>query len=318
MDLGMVGMGRMGASMAHRLVQAGHCVVAYDQNPDAVRQAEQAGAVAAASLADLVGQLPLPRAVWVMLPAGAATERTIEALVPLLSPDDTIVDGGNSWYKDSMRRAERLRERGLHFLDVGTSGGIWGLRAGYSLMVGGEREVFARLEPLLQALAPGPDQGYGYVGPSGTGHFVKMVHNGIEYGAMQAYAEGFALLQAKPEFGLDLAQVAEIWRHGSVVRSWLLDLIAAALAQDPELRDLRAYVEDSGEGRWTVFEAIELNVPAPVITLALQQRLRSRQEEPFAERLLAALREQFGGHPVRRRADGSPHPTPAGGASAAP
>jgi len=297
----MVGLGRMGANMTERLLQAEHRVVAFDQSTEAVRQTARAGAIATGSLNEVVTQLPPPRAVWLMLPAGEATETLLEALAPLLSPGDVVVDGGNAFYKDSMRRAARLRARGIHYLDVGTSGGIWGLREGYSLMVGGERAVFDRLEPLFQALAPGPDRGYGYVGPSGAGHFVKMIHNGIEYGMMQAFAEGFAVLQAKKDFALDLAQVANIWRSGSVVRSWLLDLVATALGDDPTLGDLQAYVEDSGEGRWTVAEAIDLDIPAPVITLALQQRLRSRQEEPFGERLLAALRLLFGGHAVRRR-----------------
>lgn len=300
MEIGMVGLGRMGAPMTARLLQAGHRVVAFDQCTEAVRQATSAGAVATESLNGVVTQLPTPRAVWLMLPAGEKTETTLEALAPLLSPGDVVVDGGNAFYKDSMRRAARLRERGIHYLDVGTSGGIGGRREGYSLMVGGERAVFDRLEPLFQALAPGRDRGYGYVGPSGAGHFVKMIHNGIEYGMMQAFAEGFAVLQAKKDFALDLAQVANIWCYGSVVRSWLLELIADALGANPTLGGLQAYVEDSGEGRWTVAEAIDLDIPAPVITLALQQRLRSRQQEPFGERLLAELRRLFGGHSVRR------------------
>jgi 6-phosphogluconate dehydrogenase len=236
-----------------------------------------------------------------MAPPGGPTESTVEALGQALAAGDTVVDGGNANYKDSMRRGQSLARRGIDFLDVGVSGGIWGLRDGYCLMVGGKREAFQRLEPLFQTLAPGPYQGLSYVGPSGAGHFVKMVHNGIEYGLMQAYAEGLELLAAKEEFHLDLAQVARTWRHGSVVRSWLLDLAAAALEEDGGLSGLQAYVEDSGEGRWTVQESVDLAVPLPVITAALQARFRSRQDQPFSGKLLAALRQQFGGHAVRRR-----------------
>ncbi len=300
MELGMVGLGRMGSNMAQRLVKGGHRVVAYDRDLDTVRACIAYGAEGAFSLDQMARMVASPRVVWVMVPADAPTEETITALVPLLSRGDTIVDGGNSYYKDSIHRSEMLSKHGLHFLDVGTSGGIWGLQEGYSLMIGGQREVFLRLEPLFQTLAPSPNRGYGYVGPSGAGHFAKMVHNGIEYGLMEAYAEGFEILAAKREFGLDLRQVAGIWRHGSVIRSWLLDLTEAALAQDPGLEGLQAYVEDSGEGRWTVNEAVELGIPAPAITAALQQRFRSRQKEPFGARLLAALRNQFGGHQVRR------------------
>ncbi len=297
----MIGLGRMGGSMAQRLLQGGHRVVAYDARPEAVQELARRGAVAAVSLADLLAQLARPRALWIMVPAGGPTEESIEAVAGLLEPGDAIIDGGNSYYRDSIRRAAALRGRGLDFLDVGTSGGIWGLTEGYSLMVGGDPAAFRRLEPLFQTLAPGPDRGYGRVGPAGAGHFVKMVHNGIEYGLMEAYAEGFELLRAKEELQLDLAQVAEVWRHGSVVRSWLLDLAAAALQEDPDLARLHGYVEDSGEGRWTAQEAVDLAVPLPVITLALQARFRSRQEQPFGARLLAALRNQFGGHAVRRR-----------------
>jgi 6-phosphogluconate dehydrogenase len=235
-----------------------------------------------------------------MVPAGEPAESTINVLSSLLSAGDVIIDGGNSNYKDSMRRAESLAGKGLFFLDVGTSGGVWGLKEGYSLMVGGEPEAFRRLEPVFRTLAPSPDTGYGHIGPAGSGHFVKMIHNGIEYGMMQAYAEGFELMRAKEEFGIDLARTAEIWRHGSVVRSWLLDLAAAALHEDPGLESLQAYVDDSGEGRWTVQESIELGVPVPVITQALQARFRSRQEQPFGVKLLAAMRQQFGGHAVRK------------------
>ena len=300
MEIGMIGLGRMGGNMVQRLLRGGHRVVAYDRSEEAVQASEAEGAVGSASLRGLVQKLTSPRAVWLMVPAGEPTEMTIDSLIPLLSPGDALLDGGNSNYKDALRRGEKLRKLGLHFLDVGTSGGIWGLKEGYSLMIGGEEEVFRRLEPIFQTLAPAPDKGYGYVGPSGAGHFVKMVHNGIEYGLMQAYAEGFELMQAKGEFGLDLAQIAHMWQYGSVVRSWLLDLTAAALEENPTLDDLQAYVEDSGEGRWTVQESIELAVPAPVIALSLQARFRSRQEQAFGARLLAALRNQFGGHAVRK------------------
>ena len=300
MDIGMIGLGRMGGDMARRLMRGGHRVVVYDSQPEAVQALVDEGADGASSIEDLAGQLPSPRVAWVMVPSGEPTESTIDALADALSPEDVIIDGGNSNYKDSVRRAASLAERGLFFMDAGTSGGIWGLEEGYSIMVGGDPEVFRRLEPVFQTLAPGSDRGYGRVGPAGSGHFVKMVHNGIEYGLMQAYAEGFELMRAKEEFGLDLAQIAGIWRYGSVVRSWLLDLTAAALDEDPALETIQAYVEDSGEGRWTVQESVDLNVPTPVISLALQARFRSRQEQPFGARLLAAMRNQFGGHAVRR------------------
>ena len=300
MELGMIGLGRMGGNMAQRLLQGGHKVVAFDPNPEAVQAQTQAGATGASSIPDLATHLTAPRAVWLMVPSGQITESTIEAVAEALSPGDVVIDGGNSNYKDSMRRDSALRERGLSFMDVGTSGGVWGLKEGYCLMVGGARETFERLEPLFQTLAPAADRGYGHVGPAGAGHFVKMVHNGIEYGLMQAYAEGFELMEAKNELNLDLAQIAETWRWGSVVRSWLLDLTAAALSEDPKLQNLQAFVEDSGEGRWTVEEGIELAVPTPVIALSLQARFRSRQEQPFGARLLAAMRNQFGGHAVRR------------------
>ena len=300
MDIGMIGLGRMGGDMARRLMRGGHRVVVYDSQPEAVQALVDEGADGASSIEDLAGQLPSPRVAWVMVPSGEPTESTIDALADALSPEDVIIDGGNSNYKDSVRRAASLAERGLFFMDAGTSGGVWGLEEGYSIMVGGDPEVFRRLEPVFQTLAPGSDRGYGRVGPAGSGHFVKMVHNGIEYGLMQAYAEGFELMRAKEEFGLDLAQIAGIWRYGSVVRSWLLDLTAAALDDDPGLETIQAYVEDSGEGRWTVQESVDLNVPTPVISLALQARFRSRQEQPFGARLLAAMRNQFGGHAVRR------------------
>ena len=305
MELGMIGLGRMGGNMVQRLLAAGHRVVAYDTNAVAVSASESLGAQASGSLEDMVSRLAPPRPVWLMLPQGQPTQDTIDRLVPLLSPGDIILDGGNANYKETLSRADALAGRGLVFMDVGISGGIWGLSEGYTLMVGGSEEVFQRLEPIFQSLAPGPDRGYSRVGPVGAGHFVKMVHNGVEYALMEAYAEGFELLAAKEEFELDLTSIANTWRHGSVVRSWLLDLVVSALEEDPSLSDLQAYVEDSGEGRWTVQESVDLAVPAPVITLSLLQRFRSRQAQPFGAKLLAALRNQFGGHPVRRSGDGN-------------
>ena len=301
MELGMIGLGRMGANMVERLLRGGHRVAGYDRDPAAIRRVAEKGAADADSIEKLASQLAAPRAVWMMVPAGDPVDQTIQALMPHLSAGDVIVDGGNSNYKDTMRRATQLRAQGLGLVDVGTSGGIWGLAEGYSLMVGGEKEPAERLRPIFETLAPAPDKGWGYVGPSGAGHFVKMVHNGIEYGMMQAYAEGFALMKHKDQFKLDLHQVAEIWRHGSVVRSWLLDLTAEALSENPGLDGIKPYVSDSGEGRWTVAEAIDQDVPAPVITLSLLARLRSRDQESFADRLLAVMRNQFGGHGVRRK-----------------
>ncbi|MFQ5996254.1 MAG: phosphogluconate dehydrogenase (NAD(+)-dependent, decarboxylating) [Dehalococcoidales bacterium] len=300
MELGMIGLGRMGSNMTQRLLAGGHRVVVYDSVAEAVPALAKQGATGASSVDELVTKLGSPRAIWLMVPAGEATESTINALMNNLSPGDIVIDGGNSNYKDSLRRAAALAEKKIFFLDVGTSGGVWGRQEGYCLMVGGEPEAFRRLEPIFQTLAPSSDKGYGHVGPAGAGHFVKMIHNGIEYGLMEAYAEGFEMMQAKGEFNLDLAQIADIWRYGSVVRSWLLDLAAAALKEDPRLESIQAYVEDSGEGRWTVQESVELAVPTPVITLSLQARFRSRQKQPFAARLLAALRQQFGGHAVRK------------------
>ena len=304
MRLGMVGLGRMGGNMTRRLVAGGHEVVAFDPKEAARREAAAAGAETAASLAELAGKLDPPRAVWVMVPAGEVVESVLGELAPLLGHGDVVVDGGNSFYKDTVRRAGELAARGVRLVDAGTSGGVWGLEAGYSLMVGGDAEAVSRVEPALRTLAPGPERGWGRVGPPGAGHFVKMVHNGIEYGLMQAYAEGFAILERKQDFGLDLAQVAEIWRHGSVVRSWLLDLLAGVLAEDAALDGVEPWVADSGEGRWTVFESIELDVPAPVIALSLVQRLRSRDERSYPDRLLAALRNAFGGHAVREAEGG--------------
>jgi len=299
-ELGMIGLGKMGANMTQRLVEGGHRVVVYDRVLETIQAAEDAGAIPSDSMADLVDKLTAPRFVWVMVPAGEPTESVIETLAALLAPGDTVIDGGNSNYKDSMRRAEMLRERDLHFVDVGTSGGIWGLAEGYSMMVGGDKAVVEWLRPIFETLAPAPDNGWGYMGTNGAGHFVKMVHNGVEYALMQAYAEGFEILKAKKDFDLDLHRVAETWRYGSVVRSWLLDLTAAVLAEDQELTDIRGWVADSGEGRWTVAEAIDQDVPAPVITLSLQMRFVSRQEKSYAAKLLAAMRKEFGGHPVMK------------------
>ena len=301
MELGMIGAGRMGSNMARRLLKGGHAVTAWDPVKEAVDAIAADGATVAESIADLISKLKSPRAIWLMVPSGEPTETTINDVAGQLNKGDTIIDGGNSNYKDSMRRAKALSHYGIAFLDVGTSGGIWGLAEGYCLMVGGEKAAYERMEPVFQTLSPSPKQGYGYVGPSGSGHFVKMVHNGIEYGLMQAYAEGFELMQAKQEFGLDLHQIAQIWRYGSVVRSWLLDLTATALEDDPQLGGLEAYVDDSGEGRWMVQESIDLSVPIPVITQALQARFRSRQPQPFGVKLLSALREQFGGHSIKRK-----------------
>lgn len=296
----MIGLGRMGGNMTQRLVKGGHRVVAYDPDEGARRAAQNAGADGAASIGEVAGMLAAPRAVWVMVPAGGITDATINELADALEAGDAIIDGGNSNYKQTIRRAAAMKARGIEMLDSGTSGGVWGLTEGYSLMVGGDAAAFARLEPIFRTLAPSGDRGYGRVGPSGAGHFVKMVHNGIEYGMMQAFAEGFELMEAKRDLELDLAQIAEIWRYGSVVRSWLLDLTAAALDESGDLAGIRAYVEDSGEGRWTVEESIELAVPVPVIAASLQARFRSRQSEPFGAKLLAAMRNQFGGHSVRR------------------
>ncbi|MCS7039058.1 MAG: decarboxylating 6-phosphogluconate dehydrogenase [Anaerolineae bacterium] len=300
MKIAMIGLGKMGANMAQRLLRGGHQVVAYDLNEAAIQAAEAIGAEGARSFDEVAARLPQPRVAWVMVPAGRPTEAAIAALADRFSTGDIIVDGGNSNYKDSMRRAAELKARGLHFVDVGTSGGIWGLTEGYSLMIGGDETAVEYLRPIFETLAPAPDRGWGRVGPTGAGHFVKMVHNGIEYGMMQAFAEGFEIMKAKKEFGLDLHQIAEIWRYGSVVRSWLLDLIARALAEDPELSGIKAWVPDSGEGRWTVLEALDLEVSAPVITLALQQRFESRTQEAYQHKLLAAMRAQFGGHAVQK------------------
>jgi len=304
MELAMVGLGKMGANMTSRLLRGGHRIVVYDLNEAAIQKAATEGAIGTRSFVELVQTLQAPRAVWLMVPSGEPTEKTMLTVAEQLSPGDTIIDGGNSNYKDSIRRAALLKAKGIHFVDVGTSGGIWGITEGYSMMVGGEEAVVERLRPIFATLAPAADRGWGHVGPHGAGHFVKMVHNGIEYGLMQAYAEGFELMQKKQEMALDLAQIAEIWRHGSVVRSWLLDLTADALKENPSLDGIAAYVTDSGEGRWTVAEAIDLAVSIPVISMALQRRFRSRDEAPFGDKLLAAMRNQFGGHAVKTVASG--------------
>ena len=299
MKIGMIGLGKMGANMSRRLLQGGHAVVAYNRSPGPTQQLAEEGAEAAFELQELVEKLDAPRVAWVMVPAGAATEGVIQDLTELLEPGDVVVDGGNSFYQDSVRRGAWLKARDLRFLDVGTSGGVWGLKEGYSMMVGGVPETVEIVRPAFETLAPGPDKGWGHLGESGAGHFAKMVHNGIEYGLMQAYAEGFEILRGKQEFAFDLHHVAQVWRTGSVVRSWLLDLTATALEEDAELEGIEGWVADSGEGRWTVKEAIDLDVPAPVITLALQMRFVSRQDESYAAKLLAAMRNQFGGHAMK-------------------
>ncbi len=299
MEIGMIGLGRMGSNMAQRLMRAGHQVVGFDPRTEARAALEKEGAASADSLAALVAALPAPRVLWLMVPAGAITDTALDQLLPLLAAGDTVIDGGNSNYKDTLRRAATFAAQQIPYVDCGTSGGVWGLAEGYSLMIGGEAATVERLRPLFETLAPGKDQGWGRVGPVGAGHFTKMIHNGIEYGMMQAYAEGFSILQHKRDFALDLHQVAQIWRYGSVVRSWLLDLTAAALEANPGMAGIAPYVADSGEGRWTVDEAIDLEVPAPVITQALIERLRSRDTDSFSDKLLAAMRNQFGGHPLK-------------------
>jgi 6-phosphogluconate dehydrogenase len=300
MKLGMVGLGRMGANMALRLMKGGHELVVFDSSTEARNSLAGKGAQAVASLAELAAALPRPRVVWVMVPSGEATEATLADLHGALEQLDTLIDGGNSNYKDTQRRAKTFEWSGVHYLDCGTSGGVWGLENGYSLMVGGDAAAIERLRPVFETLAPAKDKGWGRVGPSGAGHFTKMVHNGIEYGLMQAYAEGFAIMEKKGDLELDLHQVAGIWQHGSVVRSWLLDLTAAALKDNPGLEGIAPHVSDSGEGRWTVQEAIDLDVAAPIITLSLLQRLNSREDNSYSDRLLAAMRNQFGGHPIKK------------------
>lgn len=298
MELGLIGLGRMGAGMAERWLRGGHRVVVNNRSHGPIDELAAKGADPAYTVEELVGKLAAPRAIWIMLPAGDVTEQMIQNLIPLLAPGDTIIDGGNTNYHDDQRRAAMLKTHSLNYIDQGTSGGVWGLENGFCIMVGGEAGLVQRLEAAFLTLAP-PD-GYVHCGPVGSGHFVKMVHNGIEYGMMQAYAEGFEIMQAKQEFDLDLHAVASAWRYGSVVRSWLLDLTVEALAKDPQLAGLKGYVQDSGEGRWTIQEAIDLDVPAPVITLSLFERFHSRQSESFAAKVLAAMRAGFGGHAVKK------------------
>lgn len=299
MDLGFVGLGKMGGNMVERLVKQGHSIVAFDFNEEARIRVADVGAITAVSLEEVVFALPSPRAIWMMVPSGKPVDQLIETLSSFMTSGDIIIDGGNSNYKDTMRRAALLKNKGIHYIDVGTSGGVWGLKEGYSLMIGGDVRVVESLNPIFQSLAPSPTSGWARVGPSGAGHFVKMIHNGIEYGMMQAFAEGFAIMEAKKEFELDLPEIAEIWRHGSVVRSWLLDLTADALKKNPNLDGFEPYVADSGEGRWTVFEAIDLDVAAPVITESLLRRIQSRESNSFADRMLAIQRNAFGGHDIK-------------------
>jgi 6-phosphogluconate dehydrogenase len=299
-EIGLIGLGKMGGNMAERLRLGGHKVVGFDFSADAVKRLSDSGAVGVNSLESLVKNLAAPRAIWIMVPSGDPVDETIAKLKPFMQKGDTFIDGGNSNYKDSQRRHAQLTAEGYNFVDVGTSGGVWGLKEGYSMMIGGDKEPVERLRPIFETLAPGKDQGWGHVGPAGAGHFVKMVHNGIEYGMMQAYAEGFSIMQAKEPLKLDLPQISEIWRYGSVVRSWLLDLTADALKKNPTLDGLEAYVVDSGEGRWTVFEAIDLNVSAPIITESLIRRIRSRENNNFTDRMIAIQRNAFGGHAVKK------------------
>ncbi|PLX43174.1 MAG: 6-phosphogluconate dehydrogenase (decarboxylating) [Deltaproteobacteria bacterium] len=300
MRLAIFGIGKMGGNMARRLIRGGHEVVVFDLDSKAVAELVNEGAEGADSIEDALGKLSSPKVVWVMLPAGAPTETTLLKLGYLLSPDDIVIDGGNSHYKETLKHAEALASSGIHLVDVGTSGGIWGLEEGYSMMVGGGEAVVESIKPIFETLAPGPELGWGRVGPSGAGHFVKMVHNGIEYGIMQAYAEGFELMESKEEFGLNLAQISEIWRHGSVVRSWLLDLVAGTLVDNPRLEGLAPFVPDSGEGRWTVLEGVEQGVSLPVISTALFNRFKSQDDSSYADKLLSAMRGAFGGHAVKR------------------
>jgi 6-phosphogluconate dehydrogenase len=301
MKLAMIGLGKMGGNMSLRLLRGGHEVVGYNRSPEKTEKlAQETDLEAAFSLPAVIDSSPERKVIWIMVPAGAPIQSTIEELKPFLKAEDILIDGGNSNYQDTIKRGDQLAEEGIHYIDIGTSGGVWGLEKGYSMMVGGDQEAVDYITPLLETLAPGEAQGWGHVGPRGSGHFVKMIHNGIEYGMMQAYAEGFEILKAKEVFDLDLHQIAEIWRFGSVIRSWLLDLTARALEENPTMEGIDDWVDDSGEGRWTVFEAIDLDIPAPVITLALQSRLVSRMEESFAHKLLAAMRNQFGGHGIKK------------------
>jgi 6-phosphogluconate dehydrogenase len=298
MKIGFVGLGKMGMNMVQRLRNDNHDIVAYARTAETVKKAEAIGAEGAASLQDVIAKLDKPRIVWLMVPSGKATEDNITQLSEMMDSGDILIDGGNSMYKDSVRRADELKKKNISFMDVGTSGGIWGLQIGYCMMIGGEKDIFEKAEPLFKTLAP--ENGYSHVGPNGAGHYVKMVHNGIEYAMLQAYAEGFEIMNAKKEFNLDLQKISSLWNQGSVVRSWLLELAESAFSKDAKLDSIRGYVEDSGEGRWTVAEAIELDVPSPVITLSLLERFRSRQDESFSAKVIAALRNEFGGHAVKK------------------
>ncbi|MEN8262880.1 MAG: phosphogluconate dehydrogenase (NAD(+)-dependent, decarboxylating) [Nitrospirota bacterium] len=298
MKIGFVGLGKMGMNMVQRLLNDGHEIIAYARTSKTVKKAEDIGAEGAASLNDIIVKLEKPRVIWLMVPAGKATEDTLNSIAGTLDEGDILIDGGNSFYKDSIRRAEKLKEKNIHFLDAGTSGGVWGLKVGYCMMIGGEKSAFEQVEPVFRSLAP--DNGYAHVGPHGAGHFVKMVHNGIEYAMLQAYAEGFEILNAKKEFNLDLHRISNLWNQGSVVRSWLLELAESAFEKDTGLESVKGYVEDSGEGRWTIAEAIENNIPAPVITQSLFERFHSRQDESFSAKVIAALRNEFGGHAVKK------------------
>ena len=297
MELGMIGLGRMGANMTERLLRGGHKLITYDRSPEAIQRCVDKGAFGAHSLADLVKQVSLPRVIWLMVPSGEPVDLTIEQLLPSLLENDIIIDGGNSHYKDSVRRAQKLKQLGIHFVDAGTSGGIWGLQEGYCLMIGGEKAIVDQLEPIFKTLAP--ENGFAHVGASGAGHFVKMVHNGIEYGMLQAYGEGFEMLKAS-QFEFDLGKIAHLWNQGSVVRSWLLELAENAFQKDPQLSSIKGYVEDSGEGRWAALEAVEREIPASILTLSLFARYASRQEDSFSAKVIAALRNEFGGHAVKK------------------
>ncbi|MDP3297427.1 MAG: decarboxylating 6-phosphogluconate dehydrogenase [Thermodesulfovibrionia bacterium] len=297
MKIGFIGLGKMGGNMVERLLNAGHEIVAYAQTSESVKKVQAKGAIGADSLRDIVNKLESPRIVWLMVPVGEV-EKIIDKINLFLEQGDILIDGGNSFYKDSVRRAEELKKKGIYFLDAGTSGGIWGLKAGYCMMIGGDKGIFEKLEPMFKTLSM--ENGYAHVGPSGAGHFVKMIHNGIEYALLEGYAEGFEIMNAKKEFNLDPYKIANLWNHGSVIRSWLLELAENIFKRDSKLDSINGYVEDSGEGRWTVAEAIEENVPAPIITLSLLQRFRSRQEESFSAKIIAALRNEFGGHEIKK------------------
>jgi 6-phosphogluconate dehydrogenase len=296
MKIGMVGLGKMGANMAQRLIQGGHEVVGYSRVSSAVLEASKLGVISTESITELIDLLPSPKVIWVMVPSGKSTDEAIASVFPYLKPGDILIDGGNTYYKDSVRRAAEFAQKDIQFIDVGTSGGVWGLTEGYCLMVGGEKSAVDAVRPLFETLAPSPATGWGHVGKSGAGHFAKMVHNGIEYGMMEAIGEGFEILETRKDFQFDVHQLAQVWQKGSVIRSWLLDLTEGVLAEEPTLEDVEAYVQDTGEGRWMVMEALDLDISTPVITAAMLRRLRSRQQAPFSDKLVASLRNQFGGH----------------------